>query len=294
MDISYHLRYFLSACFVLAPHVGYAKEQIYQADYEIFLGGLSLIDAKVNFDTTSDDDEDDDYRISTRLHASGVLEWFEQVNLVAHSEGRIAQSKLIPRQFATARMDDQEHKTIKVTFRENGTPLSYQANYESNNGGEELVNPLPTNEINISVVDPLSAFFRYYPENIETACAGDLFVSDGKRVGKFEFSIDKIYDAGAHEFPVTGAVIRCMARFIPKHGYRASFVEAARQAAEDDEYISFTLARMKDTQFIAPLRIEVPTTYGWLIFKTNGFFAPIETPQEFHFTLKEEEKATSE
>jgi hypothetical protein len=222
-------------------------------EYEVWAGGVRVLEAEIVMRTTGDR-----YRLDLEAELVGPPSWVEEYNLVVFSEGTLGGAGPQPEIFRQEeRHDDDEPRWVQLAYS-GSLPL-----VDANTNLEKKRREPVTDAQKQGSIDPLTGLLSLVLQAAARgSCEGSAAVFDGRR--RFDVSLT---DAGTGEMAKSrlnayeGPTQRCEVSLTPIAGYRYS----GHDKAQFPESVVLQGAELVPGLPPLPVRLDTEIEYGALI-----------------------------
>ncbi len=279
--------YIAISCFVLLSILFplHAQEQTsYRADYNIAFGGFDVAQLTMRFTV-----KDDTYFMSAHATSQKVARIFSTFTAVINGAGYIEDGQLMQQRiWMQAREDEAEEEEgyYELAFNRDGKPVSLIRNgklFERDEDEEDegRINPIKMQDVPAATVHPFSLTVHpIIAAGLKQSCNAKMKLYDGTNLSDLKWQFIKFYEQGAPDY-TDKAMVRCVINWKPRRGYRPRTLEFAE---EYDRPVEIWYAQIDDLPFMAPIRMNVQTRYGYVVVKATRFFTP-ETTEHRVFSI---------
>jgi Protein of unknown function (DUF3108) len=249
-----------AAALLLAAAPGTVRADPLNASYQVFFGGLHVLDAEANWERGLES-----YRISGKAQSQGFIGWLYPWHGTTESRGLIAAGKVIPQSHENRGTNSEGDKLVLLTYGPEGdiadTLVQPEPEWEERH-------PLPA-DAGRGTLDPLSVIAGL-SELLEKngRCEGSFPVFDGKRRYDLTVSDSGTADLEATDYSIfAGEARACRLDYQLLGGHR---IERSKYAATARERIVWVGRPSKDAPLI-PVRLQIDTAYGTVMGHLTGF-----------------------
>jgi len=256
---------FGAACAAVSP----ARAEPAKASYEIFFGGLHVLNAEAEWEFGAGE-----YRFTGEAETQGFIGWLNPWKGNTESRGEIRDGKVVPRYYETWNTDNDEDGGQRLV------ELSYDA---EGNLAETLVEPalqsddrypLPP-DAGKGTLDPLSVIAGL-SGLLEAGgrCEGSFAVFDGRK--RYDLLVS---DAGVAQLPPTDYSIYAGRA----HGCRLEYKLLGGHSKKRNKYAETShdrivwVARPAPGAPLIPVRLQISTDHGSVMGHLTGFSHDTQT-----------------
>ncbi|HEY9549170.1 MAG TPA: DUF3108 domain-containing protein [Kiloniellaceae bacterium] len=230
------------------------------AHYEVFFGGLHVLDARARLER-----EAGDYRLAVDAETRGFLGWLKPWQGTTESRGRILAGKAIPGHHRSWGTGDEGERLVAIGYDPAGrvadTLVQPAQDWDDRH-------PLPPDAAE-GTLDPLSVIAGLAGQlQAGGRCEGSFAVYDGRK--RYDLVVS---DAGETQLEPTAYSIYAG----PARGCRLDYEMLGGHLIERNKYVETARKRIvwvaqpaEGAPFI-PVRLEIETGYGTLVGHLTGF-----------------------
>lgn len=242
----------------LAP-AGAARAEPVAASYEVYFGGLHLLDARAKLERHGGG-----YRLAAEVATSGFAGWLRPWKGISESRGRLAGDSIVPRHYRNRGTTSDGERLTVISYDRDGKVAMKVVQPEDD--GEDR-HPLPP-DAEAGTLDPLSVVAGL-SEVLEKGgrCEGRFAVFDGRK--RYDLVVS---DAGEKLLEPTsysiyaGPARGCRLDYEMLGGHRLD-----RDDGQEDRRRVVWVASPAEGAPPIPVRLEFETAFGYVIGHLTGF-----------------------
>jgi hypothetical protein len=245
------------------PATGLAQTEPVTAQYQVYFGGLHVLDAKATWERRAGD-----YRLAATAETTGFVGWLDPWKGTTESRGQVNAGKVTPHHHLNWGTDDDSdngERLVELSYDADGDIVDTLVQPEQD---WEDRHPLPP-DAGRGTLDPLSVIAGL-SELLQAGgrCEGRFAVFDGRK--RYDLVVsdagEKMLEPTSYSI-YTGPARGCRLDYEMLGGHR---IERSKYAETARERIIW-VARPAEGAPLIPVRLVIETAYGTVMGHLTGF-----------------------